>query len=286
MSKTIKIGVLAVLIVLFILLSIVIVPTGYTGVKTTFGQISKDPVVSGFCFRAPLVQNIRKVNNKQQDMKIKSQIWSETAERTALYYENITVSYTIVPEYSAWIVANVNDYNDSLITHDLVASAIKTASKQLASADATNRGFIEPLTQECLQNAINVKYGNSVVIINKITISDADFDESYSKAIATKQTEQIAYETQKIQNQKIIEQANKDAEVVRIQTEYQTEAKVKQAEADAKVKLITAEAQADANSKIAKSLTADLIQKMYYDKWDGKLPTMITGASTDLIINP
>lgn len=49
------------------------------------------------------------------------------------------------------------------------------------------------------------------------------------------------------------------------------------AEADAEVKKILADAEADANKKIAESLTDEVLAKLYYDKWDGKLPT-VTGS--------
>ena len=43
-----------------------IVPTGYTGVRTTFGQVSQKIVPNGFNMKIPFVQSIELVNNKQQ----------------------------------------------------------------------------------------------------------------------------------------------------------------------------------------------------------------------------
>lgn len=42
---------------------------------------------------------------------------------------------------------------NNLITQPLVASAIKSSSKELTDEDATNRGKIEPLTMKNLQIA-------------------------------------------------------------------------------------------------------------------------------------
>jgi hypothetical protein len=53
------------------------------------------------------------------------------------------------------------------------------------------------------------------------------------------------------------------------------EAALAKAEAEAQAVIIAAEAQAEANRKIAESLTSAIIEKMYYDVWDGKLPTVI-----------
>ena len=130
------------------------------------------------------------------------QIWSETSERTALYYDGITVTYQINPEMSAWIYANVSNYKGKPCNADTCGFAIKTSSKSLTSTDATNRGIVEPLSMQNIQKALDEKYGEDVVIINKVVIANTDFEDSYNKAIAEKQTAQLAYEQQQIENQK------------------------------------------------------------------------------------
>ena len=86
----------AIAVVMFIVsCSFVIIPTGYTGVRTTFGQIDSTTVQNGFNWKLPFVQSIEQVNNKQQDISFDGQVWSETNERTAIYYDSITVTYQI-----------------------------------------------------------------------------------------------------------------------------------------------------------------------------------------------
>ena len=95
--------IIAVLALIVIASGIVVIPTGYTGVRSTFGQIDEKPIGNGIRFKIPFVQTVEKVNNKQQDILFRDQIWSETGQRTAIYYENVTVTYQINPEKSAWI---------------------------------------------------------------------------------------------------------------------------------------------------------------------------------------
>ena len=57
------------------------------------------------------------------------------------------------------------------------------------------------------------------------------------------------------------------------------EAALAKAEAEAQAVIIAAEAQAEANRKIAASLTDPILEKMYYDAWDGKLPTVYGDSS-------
>lgn len=68
--------------------SFAIIPTGYTGVKTTFGQIDNTTLQNGFNWKTPFIQSIEMVDNKQQDISFNDdEIWSETKERTAIYYK-------------------------------------------------------------------------------------------------------------------------------------------------------------------------------------------------------
>ena len=270
--------VIAVVAVIFLAIivfcsSLTIIPTGYTGVKTTFQQIDNTPVSAGPVWKIPFVQSIKQVCTKQQDMTFEGQVWSETSERTAIYYDGITVTFQINGEKAAWILANVSDYKASLITSGIVSSAIKTASKELNSTDATNRGKIEPLAQEKLQKALNEKYGPDVVYINKVVIANVDFEDTYNKAIADKQNAQLAYEQQAIENKKAVEKAEADAEVAK-----------KKAEGEADAIKIKAEAEAEANKKIAESLNDSVLTNKYYEKWNGELPQAV-GSDSGIIID-
>ena len=116
----------------------VVIPTGYSGVRTTFGQIDTTALQNGFNLKIPFIQSIKKVNNKQQDISFSGQVWSESSARTALYAEGVVVTYTINPDKSAWVYANVSSYEDGLVSSDIVASAFKTASKQFEDVDVTD----------------------------------------------------------------------------------------------------------------------------------------------------
>ena len=57
-----------------------------------------------------------------------------------------------------------------------------------------------------------------------------------------------------------------------IQEAMQAENKVRQAEADAKIRRIKAETEKYENDLKASTLTPLILQQMYIEKWDGKLP--------------
>lgn len=243
-----------------------IIPTGYTGVKTTFGQIDETTVNNGFNWKIPFIQSIETVNNKQQDIVYSGKIWSETNGRTTIYYNEITVTYQINSEKSAWIFANVSNYEDDLISQNLVASAVKSSSKTLSDTEATNRSIIEPLVLNNIQKSLDEKYGEKIVYINKVVINNADFEDSYNEAIAAKQKAQLKAEKQEIENKKAIEKAKADALV-----------KKTNAEAEADAKIIAAKAELESNKLIEKSLTDHILRKMYIERWNGSLPQYVSG---------
>lgn len=94
-------------------------------------------------------------------------------------------------------------------------------------------------------------------------------------------TAQQELELANIEAQTAQVQAEKDRQVALIQVQKDKEAAEIQAETDiieanaaAEVVRIEAEAEAAANQQIAASLTPELIEKIKYEQWDGKMPTV------------
>ncbi len=282
-SRVIICAVLALFLLITFFNSYTVIGSGYTGVRTTFGQIDEEVVPNGFVWKIPYAQSIKKVNNKQQEITFADQVWGETSERTVVYMADVTVTYRINPEYSAWLYANVSDYKQNALPQTLVASALKESMVSLSSAEVTNRGLIEPLCVQNLQDAINTKYsGKQVIAIVSVNVNDMDFEDSYNEAIAAKQVAQMEYEKQQIANQTAIEAASAAAEQKRVSAQAEADARVIAAEAEARAILAKAEAEAEANKKIAESLTDELIDYEKISKWDGDLP-MVTGSDSTII---
>lgn len=270
-GKIVSIVVIAVLALIVISNSFAIIPTGYTGVRVTFGQISNSVVPNGINFKIPFVQEIQKVNNKQQDITFSDTISAETAERNEVFFSGVTVTYQINPSKSSWIYANVSDYKNNLVSENLVASALKGSSKSLMPNDVTNRNILEPLVKDNIQKSLDEKYGSEVVKINKVVVTNATFDDEYNNKIAQKQQAQMAYETQQIENKTAVEKAEADAKV-----------KLRNAQAEADALKVQAEAEAEANKLLEESLTPNVLKNATIEKWNGQLPK-VQGAEGTII---
>lgn len=70
----------------------------------------------------------------------------------------------------------------------------------------------------------------------------------------------------------ISENAAADAEVARTQ-----------AEAKAAAKLIEAEAESKANQMVSDSITDTILRRMYYERWNGVLPKVVTNDSNIIV---
>lgn len=256
-----------VVLILFIVVminAVEVIPSGYTGVVTTFGQIQEKPMPNGFNWKIPFVQDVKQVNNKQQDIYIDGQIWSEAKDQTVVYMEGVTVTYQISPEKSAWIYANVTDYTKNLVSNTLVSSAMKMATKTLATENVTNRSIIEPAAKDSLQNALDEKYGADTVRVIKVVISDMDFEEKYNQAIEARQLAKMEQERQAIENATNLAKAEAEAEAARVAA---------QGKADAEI--ILAQGKADANKVLSESITALTQMQDVIENWDGKLPSTL-----------
>ena len=93
--------------------------------------------------------------------------------------------------------------------------------------------------------------------------------------------EDISYENPAIQE--AIDKRFASEQDLEIQ-KNKNEANIAKAEAEAEAMIMLAEAEAQANKLLSESLTANLLEKLYYEKWDGKLP-YIYGDGTTPIVN-
>lgn len=93
--------------------------------------------------------------------------------------------------------------------------------------------------------------------------------------------EGVSYENDEIQKAIDAKFASEQELVIQ---QNKNDAALAKAEADAKAMIMAAEAQAKANALLTESLTPELLEKMYYEKWDGKLPYIYGGNGMTPIV--
>lgn len=135
------------------------------------------------------------------------------------------------------------------------------------------------------------------IIIDTVNFTNISVDDETAAAIQKKVTAQQELELAEIEAKTALVQAEKDRQVAIMQAEKNKEVALTNAEAqkevarieaekilvaaeaEAEAIRIEAEATAEANKKIAESLTPELLEKIKYESWDGKLPEIIGDGS-------
>lgn len=254
-------GVVAFILMIVTLCSICKIPTGHTGVITSFGKVEDYTYDAGIHVKAPW-KKVIKMDNRVQKQSVELQCFSSDIQEVKIVY---TINYQINKNNAMVIYSTIGkEYYDIAIVPNItesvkVVTARYTAEQLVGTRDELALAIEKDLTERLRE--FNIELVST-------SIEDMDFTDAYTNAVEAKQVAQqnkLKAETEAAQ--KIIE-AEANAEVARVKA---------QGEADAK--RIAAEAEAEANKKLAASLDEKVLKNKWYEKWDGKYPQVVTGNS-------
>ena len=237
------------------------VPTGHTGVVTTFGKVENFTLEAGVHFKLPW-QVVVKMDNRVQKKTLDMSCFSSDIQEVSMTY---TVNYQIRKQDAMTIYKTIGtDYYNTVISPCITESVKIVTARYNAEALISNRSDMASEIESVLKDKL-IQYNIELV---GTSIENMDFTDAFTNAVEAKQVaEQNKLRAQTEADQKVLE-ANAAAEI-------------KKVEADAEAYQVTtrAQAEAQANREIAESLTQALIDYTYAQAWDGKLPTFMTGDS-------
>lgn len=248
------------------------VPTGHTGVLTTFGKVENRTLDAGMNFKAPW-QSVVKMDNRVQKQTVDMLCFSSDLQEVSLKY---TVNYQISSKDAMTIYKTIGtDYYNNIIVPNITESVKTASAKYNAEALVSDRSALSKLIQEDL----TARLANYNIIVVSTSIEDMDFTDAFTNAVEAKQVaEQNKLKAQTEAEQQIIE-AEAAAQIRQVNAEAEANAKKVAADAAAYEIQVRADAEAAANEKLSKSLSELLIKYMYYQTWNGELPD-VTGSDT------
>lgn len=254
------------------------VPTGYTGILTTFGKVENTTLEAGLNFKAPW-QDIVIMDNRVQKQSTELSCFSSDIQEVSMTY---TVNYQISSVDAMTIYKTIGtNYYDNVIVPN-ITEAVKTAVAQYTAENLVNN-------RSDLSNKISTELTNRLkgynIILVSAAVEDMDFTDAFTNAVEAKQVAQqnkLKAETEA--EQKVIE-AEAAAQVRVVEAQASADAAKIAADAEAYQIATKAGAEAEANEKITKSLTQMLIDYKYYETWDGKLPEIV-GSDTTIVNHP
>ncbi len=249
------------------------VPTGFTGVLTTFGKVENRALNAGLNVKMPW-QKIVTMDNRVQRIPFQFSAFSSDIQQTSV---SGSINIQVNPQSAMTLYSTIGmKYSDTLVAPRLFENVKIVFGRYTAENLISKRDILADQILELMKAELD-SYGISVV---SIAIEDIDFTDSFTNAIEAKQ---VATQ-EKLRAQTVQEQANMEAtaQAERQRIAAQAEADVAKIQADAAAYATTtkATAEAEANQKINASLTQDLIEYVQANSWDGQLPTTFMGADT------
>lgn len=270
------------------------VPTGHTGILTTFGRVEDKTLEAGMHFKSPF-QEIVCMDNRTQVAHLELSAFSSDIQEVLVSY---SMNYQIEKANAQKIYKEIGvDYYNTVMApriQEVVKTVIAkyTAEDLIESRDALSTQITDALVEQL---------GAYNIVVVSTSVEDIDFSDAFTASVEDKVVaEQALLKAQTEQAQKTMEEekaaerekikAAADAEVKEIQAAADAEVAKIKAAAEAEAQKLAADAakyagekEAEANKALAESITEALIK--YYEAlgWDGKLPeTVVSGTDTVL----
>lgn len=262
------------------------VPTGSTGIVTTFGRIENITLDAGIHFMAPW-KKVVNMDNRTQKQSIEMQCFSSDIQEVSVIY---TVNYQINKANAQEIYRTIGkEYFDKIVMPKALEAVKSVFAKYTAEALVASRAGLSKEIEAVLVDDLSKQN----IQITATSIENIDFTDAFTNAVEAKQVaEQNKLKAQTEQAQATLEaQAQAERQVIKAQAD--ADASILAAKADAEVAKISSdsalyqgEKEASILQRVGEQLAKypDLVKYKYIEGWDGKMPQTILGNS-DVIMD-
>ena len=261
------------------------VPTGYTGILTTFGKVEPNTVSAGVHVIAPW-QKIVKLDNRTQKVSVETDTFSKDIQQVKVSLAvNFCIDQTTAQELYKTVGVN---YYESVVLPRILENVKAVVAEYSAENLVAKRG---ELSDEILTRLTDDAAAYGINIIS-ISVEDIDFTDEFTDAIERKQVatqNKLAAETEQAQKT-MEEQAAADRAVISAKAKAEQDVIAANAELEvtkiqAEAALYAGEKEAEMNKRIAESLTPNLVKYYYIKQWEGVLPKTVLGEDNSFMIS-
>lgn len=257
-----------------ILSTIKVVSAGTVGIVTRFGEVTDRIMYPGLNFKAPFIEGVMVYNTKKVTYETaieKKQKGSradykdypvdtntEDGQPVDIAY---TIRFSVDPKKAPWIANNIGSESD------LVEKVVKAESRVVArniprgySAEKLYTGVGSEEVQTKIEEILRPSFKSSGIDLDMVGIREIYFPEEFVSKIKERQNAAIEVETAK----EVAERAK-----------YEKQARITKAEGQAREQELQRQ-----------TISNELLQKIWIQKWDGKLPRYMLGDSKALLQLP
>lgn len=265
-KKYVKYGLGALVAIILFMGSFSTVGPGERGVMITMGKTGEEVLGEGPHLKLPFVSSIKTMSIRVK----KSQDTTDAATKDMQKVQAvIAINWTINPDSVGKMLRDVG--TEESIEQNIIAPAVAevlkaSTSKMTAEEVLTKRMELK----HSIDDALIARLGAYGLIVRDISLVDLDFTKEFNHAVEQKQ---------------IAEQQAKQASYIAEKATQDSIAAVNTAKGEADSLLLNATAQAKAQNLLRMSLTKDVLALEYLKKWNGVLPTVMTGNGGGLMMN-
>ena len=253
--KWVIIGVIILIALITFFNSFKSIPTGIIGVKTRFGQVQDTMLNEGLNLKIPFIEKIVLMDCRTQKTEYTMEASSKDLQKISNY--KIAINYNITKDTANQLYKSVGVDYKNIIVEPAIQSVMKDSVANFTAEELITKR--NEVAQFAL-NKLTEKFQNSGITLTGIDILDLSFSQEFDTAVEQKQiveqeTQKAQYELEKarVENQKKIENAQADAEVMAAQNAQITDNYLRLKEIEN--------------------------QKAMIDKWQGTLPNTVLGEN-------
>ncbi len=247
---TVIVGCVLVLLLLFP--AVGEIPAGYRGVVLRFGGVAGRVLNEGIYFVTPLADNIELMNVQTRAYTVSARSASKDLQDVET---EVTLNYAVERDQAATVYQNLRQEYIERIVFPAVHESIKAVT---ANFEAENLITERPVVKEKIEDSLKERIEDYGIQLQAVSITDFTFSAEFTSAI----------EDKVIASQRALK-AERDLDRIKIEAAQQIE---------------SAKAEAEALRLQRENISADLIelrrievQRRALEKWDGVLPTTLTG---------
>ncbi|GLR08404.1 Band 7 protein [Mixta theicola] len=263
--------------VLLLFLSYFTVNEGERGIVLRYGKIVK-VAEPGLGFTFPLVESVRKISIRNQSMLFTGmQAYSRDQQPAVM---TVSVNFHIPAAdaeavYTAY--STIENMKERLIARQIPTQLENVFGKYTAISAVQDRARLVQDMQVALRNAVI-----GPLVIDSVQIENIDFSDAYEKSIEDRMRAEVAIATRK-QN---LETEKIQAQIAVTQAQAEAESRLVTARSEAEAIRLKGSAEAEAIRLRGEALrnNPELVSLITAERWDGKLPeTMLPGGSVPFI---
>lgn len=230
-----------------------VVDTGHRGVKTRFGKVDSESLAEGLYFINPVTTALIEIDVREKKMENKSTAYTKDVQQVDVLY---TLNYHPDPTQVHVILEKIGvDWAEKLIPQ-VVLGKIKEvvghyeAVQLVSNRQEATKAILDRITQDLNDKKLTIR---------GFELTNLDFNDQFEHAVESK--------------------------VVAIQQAEEAKNKTVKVKEEADQKIISAKAEAESMRIRTSALSQNkgLVDYEAVQKWDGKLPEMMTGSALPFI---